>query len=148
MVGGGCNSGDMTSNLDSKDIGASERSTSRRFLLELGIGMLGYLVALAATVIWGHLDGTSPWRFAWALLPVIPMLWIVIVLLRHIRRIDEYQRFLLLQGLGVGFGVAMIASITLGFLAIAGLVVPIMGWIIFGLGMLGWIITTAVVRAR
>jgi hypothetical protein len=49
------------------------------------------------------------------------MLWVVIAILRHIRRIDDYQRFLLLQGLGVGFAVAMISSVTVGFLAIAGL---------------------------
>ncbi len=40
-------------------------------------------------------------------------------MLRHVRRSDEYQRLLLLQGFGGGFAVAMIASVTLAFLEIA-----------------------------
>jgi len=137
----------MTSNLDSKSSGPVERSINRRYLVEFGIGMLGYLVTLTATLVWGHLDGSNPGRFAWALLPVLPVLpviWLVVALLRHIRRIDDYQRFLLLQGLGVGFGAAMIASVTLGFLSIAGLAVPMMGWIVFSVGMLGWIVTSSI----
>jgi len=120
------------------------RQVNRRALVEFGIGMVGYLIALSATLVWGHLESSSPWRIAWALLPMIPMLWVLIALLRHIRRIDDYQRFLLLQGLGVGFGAAMIASVTLGFLSIAGLAVPMMGWIIFSVGMLGWIVTSSI----
>ena len=135
----------MTRNLDSP---STERSTSRAYLIEFGGGMLAYLTFLSSTLIWGHLDGDSPWRFLWALLAVLPALWIVVAIIRHIRRIDEYQRYLLLQGLGAGFGIAMVASVTLGFLSIAGLTVPLMGWVIFGLGMLGWIVATSVLKKR
>jgi hypothetical protein len=138
----------MTSDLDSTSSGTVERSVNRSYHIEFAIGMLGYLLALAATLIFGNLDGSSPWRLVWALLPVLPMVWIVVALLRHIRRVDEYQRFLLLQGLAVGFGVAMIASITLGFLGIAGLTGPLTGWIIFSAGMLGWLVAGTVARLR
>lgn len=99
-------------------------------------------------LVWGDLDGDSPWRFLWAVLPVIPALWIVRAVLRHVRRIDDYQRLLLLQALGGGFAVAMIASVTMAFLEIAGLSIPGVGWIIYGAGMLGWIISGAVVGRR
>ena len=135
----------MTRNLDSP---TTERNRSRAYLIEFGSGMLAYLVFLGATLLWGQLDGDSPRRLLWALLPVLPALWIVVAIVRHLRRIDEYQRYLLLQGLGAGFGIAMVASVTLGFLSIAGLTVPMMGWIIFGLGMLGWIVTTSVLKKR
>ena len=78
-------------------------------------------MTLAAVLIWGHLDGQSPWCYAWALVPVLQMLWAVRAVMRHLARIDEYQALLLLKGLAVGFAVAMIASITMGFLGIAGL---------------------------
>jgi hypothetical protein len=138
----------MTSNLDSTGVSAGDRAISRAYRREFGLGMIAYFVTLTAMLLWGQLDGDSPWRFVWALLPVIPALWIVVAILRHVRRIDDYQRQLLLQGLGVGFALAMVASVTLGFLAIAGLTVPGVAWIIYGVGMLGWLITTQVVKNR
>lgn len=100
--------------------------------------MIGYGLVLTAVLVWGDLDGDSLWRFGWALLPVIPTLWMVRAVLHHVRRIDEYQQLLLLQGLGVGFAVAMLSSVTVGFLTTAGLALPAAGWIIYGAGMAGW----------
>ncbi len=110
--------------------------------------MAGYGLVLAAVLVWGHLDGSSPWRYVWALLPVVPALWIVVAVVRHGNRIDDYQRLLLLRGLAVGFAVAMIASVTVGFLGVAGLVLPAAGWIIYGVGMLGWLVAGAVAQKR
>ena len=106
--------------------------------------MAAYAVVLSGVLVWGDLEGGSPWRFLWAVLPVIPALWIVRAVLRHVRRSDDYQRLLLLQGLAGGFAVAMIASVTMAFLEIAGLHIAGTGWFIYGAGMLGWILTGAV----
>jgi hypothetical protein len=100
--------------------------------------MAGYVLVLAAVVLWGGLGRSSPWRYVWVLLPVIPIAWAVRAVVRHVRRIDDHQRELLLQGLAVRFGVAMIAALTAGFLAVAGLMLPAAGWIIFGVGVVGW----------
>lgn len=110
--------------------------------------MIGYGVVLTAVLVWGHLDGNSAWRYLWAVLPVIPALWTVRAVLRHVHRIDDYQRLLLLQGLGVGFAVAMIAALTLGFLGIAGLAMQGAGWVVYGAGMLGWIIASRLAKKR
>lgn len=138
----------MTNKLDSHDRSDGDRAVSRAYHLEFWPGMGAYAVVLTGVLAWGNLDGDSPWRFVWAVLPVIPGLWIVRAVLRHARRIDDYQRLLLLRGLGGGFAVAMIASVTLAFLEIAGLGVPGVGWVIYGAGMLGWIATGAVVGRR
>lgn len=61
--------------------------------------MVAYGIVLTAVLIWGHLDGQSSWRYLWALLPVVPAVWIVRAVVRHVRRIDDYQRLLQLQGL-------------------------------------------------
>lgn len=100
--------------------------------------MVGYGLVLTAVLVWGDLDGDSPWRFVWALLPTIPILWVVRAVLHHVRRIDEYQQLLLLRGLSVGFAVSMLSSVTVGFLMIAGLALPQAGWIIYSAGMAGW----------
>ena len=138
----------MTNKLDSKDRSEGDRARSRAYQLEFWPGIVAYAVVLTGVLLWGDLDGESPLRFLWAVLPVIPALWIVRAVLRHVRRIDDYQRVLLLQALGGGFAVAMIASVTMAFLEIAGLRLPGVGWIIYSAGMLGWIITGAVVGRR
>ncbi|KRE81556.1 hypothetical protein [Arthrobacter sp. Soil763] len=75
-------------------------------------------------------------------------LWIVRAVLRHVRRSEDYQRLLMLQGLAGGFAVAMIASVTLAFLEIAGQRIDGTGWLIYGAGMLGWIHTGAIAGRR
>lgn len=97
---------------------------------------------------WGHLDGTSPWRFGWALLPVIPALGLVRAVVRHVRRIDEYQRLLSLEGLAVGFAIAMIAAVTVGFLGIGGLPMRAAGWVVYAAGMAGWLVASRLVEKR
>jgi hypothetical protein len=79
---------------------------------------------------------------------VLPALLVVRAVVRHLRRIDEYQRGLLLQGMSVGFGVAMVTAVTMGFLGIAGLGGVLTGWIVYGAGMLGWIVGSAVASRR
>lgn len=128
----------MTSNLDTGGRSAAERASSAAYLREFGVSMALYFVALAAMLIWGGLGSDDPARFAWVLLPVLPLLGVVAAVLRHLRRIDEFQRFVQLQGLSVGFGLAMAAAVTVGFLRFAGLDTGIDGWIVFTVGMLGW----------
>lgn len=138
----------MTNKLDSRDRSEGDREISRAYQREFWPGIIAYAVVLTCALVWGDLDGENPWRFLWAVLPVIPALWIVRAVLRHVRRIDDYQRLLLLQALGGGFAVAMIASVTLAFLEIAGLSIPGVGWIIYAAGMLGWIISGVLVERR
>jgi hypothetical protein len=138
----------MTSKLDRNDRSAGEHAVARAYHLDFWPGIGAYAVVLTAVLLWGDLDGSSPWRFVWAVLPVIPSLWIVRAVLRHAKRVDDYQRFLLLQSLGGGFAVAMVASVTVAFLEIAGLRFVGIGWTIYGAGMLGWIITSTVVARR
>lgn len=138
----------MTNKLDTRQRSEGDRDRSRHFYLDFIPAMLGYGVVLVAVVFFGQLDGNSNARFLWALLPVIPIVWVLRAVLRHLRRVDEFQQRLLLQGLGVGFAAAMLAAVTLGFLGIVGLDMRFAGWIIYVIGMLGWAIGQAVAAAR
>lgn len=128
----------MTSELDSRKSSAGDRARTRAYHREFWPGMVAYAVVLAAVLTWGGLDGSSPWRFAWALAPVLPVAWVAIAVLRHARRVDEFQRLLLLESIAVGFAVAMLGAVTLGFLTAAGLRLEAAPWLVFGAGMLGW----------
>jgi hypothetical protein len=100
--------------------------------------MAAYAIVLAAVLTWGDLDGTSPWRFVRALAAALPVAWTVRAVVRHARRVDEFQRLLLLQSIAVGFAAAMLGAVTLGFLTVAGLRLEDAPWFVFGAGMLGW----------
>jgi len=135
----------MTRKLDTSKVDSSrgDRARAKAYFREFVPGMVGYVVVLVVVLIFGDLDGTSPWRFVWAILPVLPLLLVLRAVSRHLRRIDEFQQHQLLQGLGIGFAVAMIAAVTVGFLGIAGLDMRFAGWIIFAAGMTGWIVGSA-----
>src|SRR3954452_16164751 len=131
----------MTRSLDGRRRSEGDRAKARAYNREFWPGMAAYMLVLAAVLRWGGLDGHSPWRFVWALAPVLPAAWTVAGVLRHVRRVDEYQRVLLLQSIAVGFAVAMLTAVTLGFLGIAGLSSAEAPWIVYLAGMLGWAIT-------
>lgn len=134
----------MTNDLDTSDDtsgpSAGDRARARAYLLDFVPSMIGYGLVLVGVLRWGHLDGHSPWRFVWSVLPVLPVLWIGRAVLRHLRRVDDYQRLLLLNSLAAGFAIAMIAAVTVGLLGIAGVPMRSAGWVVFGAGMLGWLV--------
>lgn len=53
----------------------------------------------------------------WALLPLIPLVWVAFAVFRRLRRIEENQQRQMLQGLSIGFVVAMLAASTVGLLS-------------------------------
>lgn len=93
----------------------------------------GVAVVVATTVVGDRVD--SVWDWALILLPVLPALWGVRAIARHLRRVDEYLRQLKLEAVAMGFGAAMITALTLGFMGAAGLATKAAGWIVYFVGM-------------
>ncbi|WP_369053233.1 hypothetical protein [Kineococcus terrestris] len=134
----------MTSTLDTTGRSRGDRARTRAYARDFVPAMAGYVVAIAAVTVWGGLDGDSPWRFAWALLPVLPVLAVVRAVVRALRRSDEYAQLVQLRGLAVGFAVAVVACVVLGMLQLAGLVVPVAPWLVVGAAMTSWAVAAAV----
>ena len=106
------------------------------------LGAATFLVANFALQQWGDLKGDGPWRVLWAVLPLLPVAWLVTVTVRRVRQLDEYQIKLLVPGLAVGFTAAIVAAITVGTLSAAGFAVPgAAGWIVAVVGVLAWQVT-------
>lgn len=82
-------------------------------------------------------ENTSGARL-WVLLPVLPLIGIAVALCRAVQRADEYGRIVMLECMALGFGVAMVVSIGLGFLAGVGATWTFSGWLVFGAGMTTW----------
>jgi O-antigen/teichoic acid export membrane protein len=134
----------MTSELDTTAPSRGDRARSLAYFRDLAPAMLAYVVIIGAVVAFGDLDGTSPWRFVWALLPVLPVLGVVRAVVRGLRRSDEYAQLVQLRGLAAGFAVAMVAYVILGMLTVAGLTAPAGPWLGFSAGMAAWAAATAV----
>ncbi len=88
-------------------------------------------------------------KLFWSLLNVVPALLIVRVVVRSLRRADEYQRIAQLEALAIGFGTIMMAIFTIGLLQ-AGEVGNLrqMVQISFVASMLIWIGALMIKRAR
>ena len=122
------------------DSNETDRQIGRRYLREFLPALLGYTAALVVIIIAVDFDTAGWWKYPVALVPVVPAIWGMFAIGRHAARIDEMQRSMLLDGVAVGFGVAMLTAVTLGFLTMAGLDANRWGpWLIYSAGMLGWI---------
>ncbi len=130
----------LMSNSDWND---TDRRNSKAYLREFLPAIVGYVVTLGAAIAVVNLDTAGWWRYLAVLLPVLPVLWGIRAVARHLARIDEYGRSVQLEGMAFGFGASMAASVTIGFLSIGGLDTAIWGpWVIYVTGMLGWIVHT------
>lgn len=122
-----------------------EREVGKAYGRDFTPAVVGYVIATLAVTVLVDFETAGPWKYAAALLPVVPALWGVRAVGRHLNRIDEMQRDSHLVAMAVGFGVAMVTALTIGFLSIAGLDTERWGsWLIYAAGMAGW----AVVAVR
>lgn len=100
---------------------------SRPYLIEFGSAILAYIVILVASItILNGLSHDSPWRIPLALAPMVPGIFVVIAVVRHLGRVDELQRRMLLESLGVGFAGTAVVTFGYGFLQNVGF--PQVSW--------------------
>jgi hypothetical protein len=134
----------MTSDLDSGGESPIELRRRRTFRVRMWVGVGCFLLTNFALYQWGDLNGTSPWRLVWAVLALLPVVWLVIVIVLRVRQMDEYQVKLFFPGLAVGFTVAMVTAVTVGTLSSAGLSMPNGGWAVCLTGLIAWAVTNLV----
>lgn len=93
------------------------RMLQRRYLREFLPAMLGYVFVLPISIILLlRVDLPTGWKVVVALLPVLPMAFVVRAMLRHMLRQDELQQRIELQAVAIACAVIGLASFSLGFL--------------------------------
>jgi hypothetical protein len=121
----------------------TERQTGRTYKAEFLPAVIGYTLVLGGIVVLVDFDTAADWKYLIALLPLLPALLGAAAIARHMRRLDEFQRSVQLDGMAAGFGIAMVAAMTLGFLGMAGLETARVGpWVIYSAGMLTWLVVS------
>lgn len=93
---------------------------TKRFLVHFWLGMAVYASAVTiSTLLLANIqDGAL--RIASALIPVLPMIAMASLVIRHIRHLDELARKVHLEGLAVGFVGTALITFSYGFLETAG----------------------------
>lgn len=122
--------------IDEPKLSETDRRQRNQYLREFLPAMTGYAVILTAVLSFVDEDSASA-RY-WYLLPVLPMIAMGFALFRSLQRADEYTRLIQLEAMGLGFAGALLASLVMGFLGVAGVSTTYAGWLIFGVGMGTW----------
>lgn len=131
----------MTSDLDSGGETPTELRRRRIFRIQMRVAAGLFLLANIALYQWGDPNGTSPWRLLWAVLPLIPVAWMVTAIVVRVRQLDEYQIKLFFPGLAVGFTVSMVTAVIEATLGSAGLDMRNGGWAVLIAGIVAWEVT-------
>lgn len=95
---------------------------ARDYVVQFSAAMAAYVVVLIVSIITlQHVTLALPWRVLIAVAPVIPTLFALVAFLRFLGRMDELQRRIQLEALGLGFGAVGILTFAYGFLENVGL---------------------------
>jgi hypothetical protein len=102
----------------------------RTYVIEFGSAMAAYVVVLLASIFLIQNNPDAPWRVPLALTPVVPTIFALAAFLHYLRRIDEMQRQIQLEGLGLSFGATAILTFAYGFLENVGFPQVSLIWIL------------------
>ena len=109
------------------------RSSSFRHMLEFGGSMLAYSVVLVMSLTFLRENPDSPWRVPVTVAPVIPIVFMMLAMIRVVRREDELRRHIHLEAVIISFLATMMFCITYGFLENVGF--PPFNTMFVGFGM-------------
>lgn len=102
-----------------------DRTNGRRYALELSGALLFYMLGLFVSLaLLGRPELTTLERTLAALLPIPGVMLLFCALARHVARIDELQRQILLEGMAVAGGITAMLAITATFVENAGIASP------------------------
>lgn len=112
----------------------------KRYTFEVIALMVTYTILLFLSIWVLQKIATSPWRIPVAVLPAVPLLFVVWSAIRFIRKMDELQKTIHLEAVTFSFLVTTVVTLTYGFLENAGLphvsvlYVPIFMCVLWGVG--------------
>jgi hypothetical protein len=113
-----------------------ERDARKKYQLELGGAMFLYVAVLFGSIYIAKPMTPGLPRTVLLLTPMIPILLAIWVIARQFRRMDEFVRLRMLEGLAIAAAVTAGLSLTYGFLEGAGFprlsmfwVWPVMGFV-------------------
>jgi hypothetical protein len=92
----------------------------RAYVIEFGSAMAAYAVVLIVSVTLIQRDPQAPWRYVVALAPIVPAFFALLAFIRFLGRVDELQRRIQLDAIGLSFAATGILTFAYGFLENVG----------------------------
>jgi type III secretory pathway component EscS len=93
---------------------------SKRYAREFIVAMVAYVIVIIVSRLTLNNIGESSWRFLIALLPVIPVIFLIVGFMRYLSEIDELQQRIQLQAIGFAAGTTGLLTFAYGFLELVG----------------------------
>lgn len=93
---------------------------SKTYARDFVVSMIAYVILIILSRLVLDNLGTSPWWYLIALLPVIPVIFLVLAFLRYLSGIDELQQRIQLQAIGFAAGTTALLTFAYGFLELMG----------------------------
>ena len=121
---------------------------SRRYKIDFTVSMVAYVVVLFGS-IWalGRLPSSGAFHYVVAMLPVVPVVFVFIAVVRYLRSTDEFTRAVQLESLAIAAGITAMLSVTYGFLELVGFP-HLSAWITYLVVMGSWAIAKIFVARR
>jgi energy-converting hydrogenase Eha subunit A len=97
-----------------------EKRVARAYFVELMTSIVVYTVLLFAAIRYGRPMPEGWLRTLVLITPMIGFGLMIRAIVRHVARIDEYQRIRLLENIAVAAAITLAATFTYGFMETAG----------------------------
>jgi hypothetical protein len=127
------------------------KRAKRRYFIEFGLSMLAYLGVLwfRNWLLSGPPQSALPdkWQIAIALLPVIPVAFVLAAIVRLVRRTDEFYRRITVDSLAIAGGATAFLAATYGFIE-GGTFPHLSAWWTYSTFMVAWLIASFFVRRQ
>lgn len=120
----------------------------RRYYREFLASGIAYGVALYLADLIVDANPDAGWRYAMALLPVVPGALIVVAAVRFYRRVDELQQRITLEAIALAFAATAVITFTYGFVEEAVDLLRINWMWVWGVMAPLWFICDFIVRRR
>jgi peptidoglycan/LPS O-acetylase OafA/YrhL len=121
--------------------------SSRSYAREFTLAIVAYVATVFLSVWLINASPDAPWRFATALLPMIPAVGVMVAVLRQLHRMDELQRQIQFEA--IAFAFAGTALITFGYGFVENVGMPHLRWLfVWPIMAILWIIGTALATRR
>ena len=96
------------------------RQSSKRYMMEFGGTMLAYSVVLIVSLMFLRENPDSSWRIPVTVAPVIPIIFVMLAVIRGVRRMDEMRKHIHLEAVIIAFLATVILCFSYGFLENVG----------------------------
>ena len=107
-----------------------------KYIRPLLVPLILYMGLLVFSVVWVPSHPTSLWRYAVAILPMLPGAVIVLGIMRMVNKLDEMERRILLEAAAFGYVFTLFWLLSQMFLGMADVPQPSSTAIIIVMGML------------